>query len=294
MTTLPLADGARLLGIHPKTLCHWLKEAGVPVSLHPTDGRIKCVTLEQIQQLAARHDRPLPSAATTRPVVSQAHVPCPSEHEAEPLQAARNLPTSFPQEMDVIQQLSLLESRVATLQEQLTQLALALLQERERTSERRMAALEITLQELTGRSTGLLPLADRQAAGTGKEPPEKLPRQPLAHPAEQRTRPLLPLIEYGATGTYVVICPDRGELPLLPDSTQWFEWLASLSSFRFIGKLGRLSASRVCDHGPKRTWYAYRCIHQRTYKHYLGTTDRLTIDVLEQMAAKLQSYLVSL
>lgn len=48
MTTLALADGARLLGIHPKTLCHWLKGANMPLAAHLRDARIKCVTLQQI------------------------------------------------------------------------------------------------------------------------------------------------------------------------------------------------------------------------------------------------------
>jgi len=74
-----------------------------------------------------------------------------------------------------------------------------------------------------------------------------------------------------------------------------FDWLATLSSFRFIGQQGRFTAyrggSRRC---PKRTWSAYRYIHQRNYKHYLGVTDRLTIDCLEQGAATLQSHVAAL
>jgi DNA-binding transcriptional MerR regulator len=53
MALLPVADGARLLGVHPKTLHHWLQQANVPFTTHPTDARIKCVTEEQIQQVAA-------------------------------------------------------------------------------------------------------------------------------------------------------------------------------------------------------------------------------------------------
>lgn len=113
------------------------------------------------------------------------------------------------------------------------------------------------------------------------------------HPAEIRARSrVLPLIEYGAHGSYVVICPQEGELHLTPDSPEWFDWLATLSSFRFVGQQGRLSAYRK----PGRTfcWFAYRRIHRRRYEHALGRTDQLTIDHLEQMAAQLQSSLVSL
>ena len=68
MTILPVADSARLLGIHSKTLHHWLKEANVPLATHPTDARMKCVAEEHLQQVARLHDRPLPSAASSPPL----------------------------------------------------------------------------------------------------------------------------------------------------------------------------------------------------------------------------------
>src|SRR2546422_10868193 len=77
---------------------------------------------------------------------------------------------------------------------------------------------------------------------------------PRPHPAESRRHPLLPLIEYGAHGTYVVICPQQGELHLSPDSLEWFAWLASVSSLRFVGKCRRLTACHVYDKGPTRSW----------------------------------------
>lgn len=49
MAPLPLADCARMLGIHPKTLPHWLTQANVPFTAHPTDAHIKCVTEEQLK-----------------------------------------------------------------------------------------------------------------------------------------------------------------------------------------------------------------------------------------------------
>src|SRR6266700_3386017 len=62
--------------------------------------------------------------------------------------------------------------------------------------------------------------------------------------------------------------------------------------FRFVGQQGRFSAYRKGR--MSRRWSAYRTIHQHDYQHYLGTTDHLTIDCLEQMAAKLQSYMATL
>jgi hypothetical protein len=93
--------------------------------------------------------------------------------------------------------------------------------------------------------------------------------------------------------SYIVICPQEGELHLRPDSPEWFAWLACVSSFRFVGKCGRFTACRVYDKGPTRSWQAHRVIHQRHYKPHLGVTEHLTIDCLEQAAARLQSYVDS-
>jgi len=109
MTLLPVADGARLLGIHPKTLHHWLKEAQVPLATHPTDARINCVTEEHLQQVASLHDRPLQASR----LVS---VP---EKEREPASTSRSLPISSLYEADQIQRLASLEAKVLTLQEQM-------------------------------------------------------------------------------------------------------------------------------------------------------------------------------
>lgn len=111
------------------------------------------------------------------------------------------------------------------------------------------------------------------------------------HPAEQRARLLVlpPLIEYSAAGTYVVISSQEGEIPLIPDTLEWFGWFRTLSSFRFVGKSGHFGACLGYDRRPKRTWYAHRTLHQHEYQHYLGLSEHLTVDHLEQMAARLQS-----
>jgi len=116
------------------------------------------------------------------------------------------------------------------------------------------------------------------------------------NPAELGPRAhLIPLIEYGAGGTYVIICPHEGELALLPDSPEWFAWLASLSSFRFVGQLGRFTASRASKHQvPTRSWRAVRSLHNHNYKHHLGVTDHLTMARLEQAAVALQAHMTSL
>ena len=109
------------------------------------------------------------------------------------------------------------------------------------------------------------------------------------HPAEARRCRILPLIALSASGEYVMISPQEGELAGEPDSPVWFAWLASLSSFRFVGQDGRLTASRMYHQGPTRSWYGTRRIHQHQYSFSTGVTDGLTIARLEEIAAKLQS-----
>ena len=82
---------------------------------------------------------------------------------------------------------------------------------------------------------------------------------------------------------------------LVPDSAEWFEWLATISSFRFVGQQGRFTAYRDTKHWcPTRSWRAYRTIHQRNYKCSLGVTEGLTLACLEQAAAALQAHVPSL
>ena len=281
MTMFPLTDCCAMLSIDPKTLRHWLKHANVPVAAHPTDARIKCLTLEHVQQLATLHDRLLqsPASAPAGQRCSQKHV-----------QATGLLPASFSQEADLIQKLACLETQVSAMQHHLAQLTLELLQERTWRYEQRLQTLEVLIQAPQRQEARLQAL---QTIGTQGQQEQVRSTQRDLHPAEQRARSrVLPLIEYGAAGSYVVICPHEGELVLTPDSPAWFDWLATLSSFRFVGQQGRFSASRKGR--LSRRWSAYRTIHQHDYQHYLGTTDHLTIDRLEQMAAKLQSYMVAL
>jgi hypothetical protein len=122
--------------------------------------------------------------------------------------------------------------------------------------------------------------------------PQCLPSAPRPlQPAELLARSrILPRIEYGAQGLYVLVCPQEGVLSFSLDSPQWFDWLASLASFRFLGSQGRFTAYRE---GQTRTWKAYRAFHGRSHRRYLGITDRLTIARLEHVAASLQSEMTS-
>jgi len=276
MTLMAQMDCCTMLGIGPKTLRNWLRHAKMPFSPHPTDARLKCLTCEQVQQLASLHARSLEmSPDSSRAPLDEVPPPAsPPEHTAAQENEAQlvSATSSALQEAELRKVVGALEAKVLTLQEQLTQLTLELLRERSERYEQRLSALEALLPPKAGNS----PCA---------------PQRPL-QPAELRARSrLLPRIEYGTQGLYVLICPQAGVLSFTVDSPQWFDWLASLVSFRFLCPQGRFSAYRE---GLTRSWRAYRTFHGRSHKRSLGTTDRLTIARLEQVAASLQSEMTSL
>jgi hypothetical protein len=297
MTTIPQMDCCTMLGIDPKTLRNWLRHANMQFAAHSTDARLKCLTQEQVQQLATLHGRPLPLTATARPVLPEVPPPLvPLEGQAHPQQAreAKLLPTtgswslSGSEEADLIKRLACLEAKVTTMQEQLAHLALELLRQRPQSYEQRMVALEALVQQRMGPCPAPHTLQETNVVGPVDANPS--PGRRLL-PAELRARSrVIPLIEYGAQGLYVLVCPHEGALPFAPESPEWFDWLASLTSFRFVGPHGRFTAYRDSERGQRtRSWRAHRYFHGRNSKHYLGTTDHLTIAHLEQVAAKLQA-----
>ena len=98
-------------------------------------------------------------------------------------------------------------------------------------------------------------------------------------------------MEYGRDGHYVVICPKEGRLGFEPDSPEWFAWLESRSSFRFVGQAGRFTAHREVSRLPNAVWRAHRKLRNHTCNQRLAHTPGLTISVLEQAAATLQAHL---
>jgi len=144
MTLLPVADGARLLGIHPKTLCHWLKTARLPLAAHPTDARIRCVAQADLLEVARRHSRPLPELSSA---------PAPDAAVASPLGGAPAQPRLVNEAgsaalAELRAQLAQLHTQVATLQQHLTGLALHVLHERTEGYEQRLRSLEALLSPL--------------------------------------------------------------------------------------------------------------------------------------------------
>jgi hypothetical protein len=292
MMLYSLMECCDLLAVDAKTLRHWVRQANMPLHAHPTDARVKCLTREHVQQLAALHERVLLPDPTPHVSLGEALPttvpPIPDDTTVQrSLASAKTAALLLPDDSDLRQRVVQLELHVASIQEQLSQLQLELAQERERRGDRRLLAFDQQTFELRPMSEEILKRAGN-APSDGGHSPQRSP-----HPAESRRQEMLPLIEYGAQGCYVVICPQEGELQLEPDSPQWFAWLASLSSFRFVGKQGRFRAGREYDHGPKRSWTAYRYFHQHTLKHYLGVTEHLTVACLEQMAAQIQSDIAS-
>jgi DNA-binding transcriptional MerR regulator len=278
MTLLPLRQGCTLLGIDAKTLRHWVQQANLPVHPHPSDARIKCVTSEHLERLAALHHRPVDVLAALA-----------ESHPAEPCPPLLPQKPSSQAEPDLLTRLAQLETQVALLQQHLAGLALELLQERTQRYEQRLHTLEECIQPPSQhtRSVSALPPAREQ-----RSQPDKPLNARRVHPAKGRPRAILPLIEYTADGTYIVICPHQGELALIPDSPEWFAWLETVSSLRFLGQQGRWSAYR----DKRRTsccWFAYRRVNSHQHVHTLGSPHELTIACFEQMAATLQSYVTT-
>ena len=288
MTLMPQMDCCTRLGIGPKTLRHWLRHANMQFSIHPTDARLKCLTWEQVQQLATLHARSLQMSPDSSPAPGDEVPPLasPPEHTAAAQENEAQLvsvTSSALEEAELRKVVCGLEAKVLTLQEHLTQLSLELLRERSERYERRLSALEALLPQSSGMSASpqeLAPIVDRRQESPF---PQKRPLLPAELQARSR---VIPRVEYGAQGLYVLVCPREGTLSFTTDSLEWFDWLASLTSFRFIGSQGRFTAYRE---GQTRSWKAYRTFHGRSHKRSLGTTDRLTIARLEQVAAVLQS-----
>jgi hypothetical protein len=263
MTLVPFTDCCAMLGIDAKTLRNWLRQANLEWAAHPKDARLKCLTSEQVQQLAVVHARPfaLPEALAPSPLVLSS--PLSAEDAPTDTGLALVQRPHCPSETDLLKKLAHLETHVTTIQQQLAQLALELLQERTERYEQRLQTLEALIQPIERPEA--LPQA-LQTIGSQTQQEKVTGKERRLHPAELHARSrVLPLIEYGAAGTYVVICPQDGELLLIPDSPAWFDWLATLSSFRFVGKQGRFTAYRKGR--MSRRWSAYRTIHQHDYQH---------------------------
>jgi len=135
MAAIPQMECCTMLGIDPKTLRNWLRHAHLHFVAHPTDARLKCLTLEQVQQLATLHARPIAPLAGAPEKRRQEATPLPSTlspssltQQYETLLA--DAPASCSEEAGLRTVVCGLETKVMALQEQVAQLTLELLRER--------------------------------------------------------------------------------------------------------------------------------------------------------------------
>jgi len=244
------------LGIDPKTLRRWLVCAPFTGQPHPHDARRHGLTEEQLRWLAAAHHRSLPVLPQEPPQ------PAPS---AEPLALPDDLLEVFVALRALPAQLAALQAQLADLIHQFSPLAESASTTRSRAG-------------VTSKATN----SRRRSRGRAER---------RSQPQRPSSAQVLALVEYAGEGHYVVISPRGGLLPFEPESPSWFAWLTTCSSFRFVGKMGRLTAHRELHNVSRAVWRAHRNIRNHTYNVHLGKTECLTIAALEQAAAALHAHL---
>lgn len=251
MTFVSLADASRRLGIDAKTVHRWLQEAQLPLQSHARDARKKGVSEEHLHLLARLHQRSL--------------APFPEAGGAPVKGLGPELSASL---LALPEHLLALQAQIAALQEQ-------------------VAALTLLLQQDThpaARAPSASPsrCAKRAKPARRSRPAAKTPAKPIH---------VIPRVEYGAEGRYVVICPKGGVLPFEPETPEWFAWVKEQSSFRFVGKAGHFTAHHECRVRKKGAWRAHRHIRNHVSIQPLAPNEGLTLAVLEQAAARLQAHL---
>lgn len=255
MIFVSLAQAAKRLGIDAKTLHRWLEGAQIPLQSHPRDGRKKGMSSEQLQVLAHLHQRHLTSLPDRPPVSHPDDLPA--------------LPTAL---LALAEQLRALQSQMVALQQQMADLGCLLQQQ---------------VQLPVGPATAAKPSKTSTSSPKPVAPRSRSTTKPPRKPVH-----VIPRVEYGDEGCYVVICPKHGLLPFEPDTQEWFAWVAEQDSFRFVGKLGYFTAHhewRV----PRGAWRAHRQIRNHSYTQRLALSQELTLAVLEQAAEALQAHLTS-
>jgi len=256
MTVVSLVQAARRLGIDAKTLHRWLAEAGLAVQSHPTDRRQKGVSSDHLLTLARLHQRTLTSLPAESPALG---VSTPSASAAL---------------LVLSEQLAALQAQVAGLQQQVADLS------------RQPHAAERASSVASSK-----PSPTSKRSSTPASPASRSRRAAAAATTPRKPVHVIPRVEWDGQGSYVVICPKKGRLALALDTPEWFDWLRTQSSFRFVGKEGTFSAHhewRV----PRGAWRAHRQIRNHGYHLRLAPTQQLTSAVLEQTAAALHAQLI--
>lgn len=185
MTFVSVADACPRLSIDAKTLRHWLADAHLPLTCHPSDGRKKGVSDEHVQVLARLHQRRLASS---------------SEEGSVPL--ACQITMLPADQLSLPDQLATLQAQITALQQQVADLT----------------------RLLTQREPGpAIAPGPTVPSRTVKRPPRPTSPAPRSRPTAKTPHKLvhvIPRVEYGLDGRYVVICPTQGVLPFEPDSPE--------------------------------------------------------------------------
>jgi hypothetical protein len=106
MTTVPFTVVCSMLSVDAKTLRQWLKHSNLSFHAHPTDARVKCLTFEQVQQLAVLHGRSIKQDAAPPLEPEPAAVPLVQPEEPTHLQSGSQWPSTLRADADVISSLS--------------------------------------------------------------------------------------------------------------------------------------------------------------------------------------------
>ena len=64
--------------------------------------------------------------------------------------------------------------------------------------------------------------------------------------------------------------------PIVVDSSAWFDWLATVTSFCFSGHASVRLTVRYEKRGYRFYWYAYSRIDSKLHNVYLGSSSKLT------------------
>jgi hypothetical protein len=326
MALLSLADSCRLLAIDVKTLHRWLGLAHLSVQAHPLDARLKCVTREHIEHLAVTHHRALSASSELLFSAPSSASSASSEESQASVWSSVGSEVSGPISA-LTQQLCSLQAQVLTLQQQLALLTGQLQEELQWRTSRITLSAESSPDKSAESSPdksaesspdksaksspdksaesspdkSAKPSPDKSAESSSdksaKSSPDKSAKSSPDKSAEsvpasidRRKHPrVLPLVEYGAQGNYVVISPEEGLLSFELDSPEWFAWLSTLPSFRFVGKGGHFTAFRGYQSTAHTSWWAHRQIHSHSQRRRLGLTTSVTIECLELAASSLQA-----
>jgi hypothetical protein len=214
MTLVSLTNCCRLLAVDPKTLRRWMSLSQLTAQPSPHDARLKCLESEQVQQLAAVHHRTLAEKF-------ELHFPSEISTSAAPAHVVSapvlsDILPDFPALLtDFTRQFGSLQAHVALLQDQLALLTEQLQMERQRRASDASTLKDKSLESSQDKSLessqdkSLESSQDKSLESSQDKSLEMQAALPPDHTPsiDRRKHPhVLPLVEYGAEGVYVVVC----------------------------------------------------------------------------------------